>query len=448
LGDARLNRRLARLVEDLAAQPTASVPQACGTWAATKAAYRFWDSAQVSAAAIREAHQQGTVERLADHATVLVVQDTTNLDFTHHPATQGLGYLDRPPHQGLKVHSALAVSTAGVPLGLLHQEVWSRDPFTKGKHHQRRRREMAEKESQRWRDGLRVSQEVIPRPHTFIVVADREADIYELFAAPRRENGHLLIRATHNRRVDDVAGYLWAAIRQSPVRGQLTVALRRHDERPAREAHLTVRYMTLAIQRPRHGRRQPGPAELALQVILVEEEAPPATAEAICWLLLTTLPVDTLAQAGQCVYYYTLRWLVERYHYVLKSGCQVEELQLETAARIECALATYCIVAWRLLWLTYEARSNPELSADRVLAAPEWQSLYCTIHKTPTPPQTPPTLHQAVRWIAQLGGFLGRKSDGEPGVKVIWRGLRRLSDIAATWELAHQFPSQPAGTYG
>jgi hypothetical protein len=146
----------------------------------------------------------------------------------------------------------------------------------------------------------------------------------------------------------------------------------------------------------------------------------------------------------QVLRWYSYRWLIERYHYVLKSGCRLEQLQLETgdseallrsADRIQRALATYTIVAWRLLWITYLARYHPETPADTVLATHEWQALYCTIHKTPQPPLSPPSLNTCVRWIAQLGGFLARQGDGEPGVKTIWQGLRRLHDIAQTWLL-------------
>jgi hypothetical protein len=166
-------------------------------------------------------------------------------------------------------------------------------------------------------------------------------------------------------------------------------------------------------------------------------------------VLITTLPVATLEEAIQCTRWYSRRWLVERYHFVLKSGCRVEDLQLETGERIQIALATYCIVAWRLLWLTYEARQNPEVPCDRVLELHEWQSLYCTIHKTAVPPDTPPTLYQAVRWIAKLGGFLGRKGDKEPGVVTIWRGLQRLYDIAETWRLLYPGASpKNSDTYG
>lgn len=153
------------------------------------------------------------------------------------------------------------------------------------------------------------------------------------------------------------------------------------------------------------------------------------------WLLLTTLPVTSFEDVVQCLRWYSYRWLIERYHYVLKSGCRIEQLQLETAERIHRALATYTIVAWRLLWITYLARYHPDAPADTVLETHEWQALYCTIHHTALPPPSPPSVHTCVRWIAQLGGFLARRRDGEPGVKTIWQGLRRLHDIAQTWLL-------------
>ncbi len=168
---------------------------------------------------------------------------------------------------------------------------------------------------------------------------------------------------------------------------------------------------------------------------MAQEENPPPGMEAVSWLLLTTLAITCFEDVVQCLRWYSYRWLIERYHYVLKSGCRLEQLQLEAADRIHRALATYTIVAWRLLWITYLARYHPDTPADTVLQTHEWQALYCTIHQTPLPPDVPPNLRACVRWIAQLGGFLARKQDGEPGVKTIWQGLRRLHDITQTWLL-------------
>jgi hypothetical protein len=170
-------------------------------------------------------------------------------------------------------------------------------------------------------------------------------------------------------------------------------------------------------------------------VIQALEVDPPPGVEPVNWLLLTTLVITCFEDLVQCLRWYSYRWLIERYHYVLKSGCRLEQLQLESADRIHRALATYTIVAWRLLWITYLARYHPDLPADTILETHEWQGLYCTIHHHPHPPDSPPNLRDAVRWIAQLGGFLARSHDGEPGVKTIWQGLRRLHDIAQTWLL-------------
>jgi hypothetical protein len=431
------------LVEDLARRPHTSVPQACEDWAATKAAYRFWGSPVVTAAAIRQAHIDSTLSRLRPLGRILVIQDTTELNFTRHPATVGLGYLDHPACWGLKVHSALAVSLEGVPLGLVNQHVWRRDPKEKGKSHRGSGRPIEEKESRRWLDALGATEQAIPLPTEVITVADREADLYELFALPRRPGSDLLIRSDHRRRVHHEAKFLYEAIRQSPVRGEKELEVHRRPDRAARRAKLWVRWERLEWIAPAGKRGVP--PRLELTVLLVEEQGAPAGEKPIAWLLVTTLPVTTLGEAWECARWYGLRWLIERYHYALKSGCQMEDLQLETAERLEKALATYGIVAWRLLWLTYEARRHPQKSCGEILAPHEVEALYWAVHKTPIPSSAPPTLQQSVRWIGQLGGFLARRGDGDPGMKVLWRGLSRLQDIAATWEfLSRRLPAHHA----
>ncbi len=437
LGDARLARRLVQMVEALSAQPGASVPQAMGDWAATKGAYRFWDHATVTAAAILAPHQAQTVARAAGQTRVLVVQDTTSLDFSAHPQTSGLGTLDHAWVRGLKVHSALLVSLAGVPLGLLHQQVWARSGPA-GKH--RRQRATAEKESQRWLDTLTASQAALPPALGLITVADREADIYDLFALPRRAGSDLLIRAAHNRAVSEAEGYVQSALQAAPVAGTVTVRVPRHDDAPARDVVMQVRFATVHWQPPRHHPARAHLAPIAVQGVLATEIPAPAHGKPLRWLLVSTLPVSSLADAVQLLEWYTRRWVVERFHYVLKSGCHIEALQLETAERLQRALATYDVVAWRLLWLTYQARVQADQPATAHLAPDEIQVL-TRLRGLPQLPADPPlTLRQAVRRIAQLGGFLARTADGAPGVKTLWRGLQRLSDLLAGWRTAHAQP--------
>jgi hypothetical protein len=443
LGDARRNRRLVKIVSDLVAQPNSSVPQASGNWAATQGAYDFWGNPRVKADEIIQAHQCSTIARVEQQQVVLAVQDTTELNFTHHPGKKGLGYLDSSKSRGLKVHSTFCVSSSGVPLGLLNQQVWVREDQDLGKKHLRHKKNIQEKESQRWITALAQTQTAIPLATTVVTVADREADIYDLLITPRSVNSHLLIRASHNRAVSSLepsgakGQRLLDRLHHCPVRGQITIEIHPVADKEPRQAILTIRATSVEIQPPLGHPNYQQLSPMTIQVIQAREENPPTGVKPVSWLLLTTLPINGFTDALQCLRWYSYRWLIERYHYVLKSGCRLEQLQLETADRIERALATYSIVAWRLLWLTYEARYHPSALADTVFQSYEWKALYCYVHSTPIPPETPPTLNQCVRWIARLGGFLGRKGDGEPGVKTIWLGLRRLDDIAGTWKLLY-----------
>jgi Transposase Tn5 dimerisation domain/Transposase DNA-binding len=439
-----LNRRLVKMVDDFANNPEASVPEASGDWAATKAAYRFWDNQRVGPDAIRAAHRRGTLDRLPDLGMILTIQDTTAIDLTGHPATAGLGYLAHPARSGLFLHSTLAISGSGVPLGLLDQRTWARDPATLGKRADRNSKETHQKESRRWLDALAATEQVVPAGLQIVTVADREADFYDLLAAPGRPGSHLLIRAKPRRRVRHLERLLGRALRAEGSRGTIAVELPRGDDRPARSARLTVRFATLEIAPPStHPRRKELP-HLRITAILAEEESPPEGQKPVCWWLVTTLGIASLADAERAVLWYTWRWLIERYHYVLKGGCRVERLQLETAARLERALATYAVVAWRLLWLTYEARRHPQESCESVLSRDEWRVAHRVVNKATPEPASPPSLREAVRQIARLGGFLARKGDGEPGVKTIWRGLRRLNDLVTGWRLASSHPPSEA----
>lgn len=435
LGDLRRNRRLIRIVEDLAAQPHASVSQASRDAAAMQGVYDFWSNPRISPETILSAHQRRSVERISTHETVLAIQDTSELDFSSHRRTQGLGPLSNPAARGLKVHTVLAASAAGVPLGILHQKVWAREKTRRSDT--RRRASIAQKESARWLESLEVSQTLIPRETRVITIADREADMYELFGHPRRINSEFLIRAAQNRstKADTFSANvqpLFAAIRQAPCQGQLSLELQRTPRRAAREATLSIRFTHLWLQPPAHLKSL---SPIAVDVILAEEDQPPFGEKPICWLLLTTLAISDLGAACQSLWWYAQRWVIERYFFTLQSGCRIEELQLERADRLQRALATYTIVAWRLLWLTYEARQHPNCSVEDILEPPEWQALYCTIHQTPRPPSAPPNLGECVRWIAQLGGFRNRQKNESPGIETLWRGLQRLHDIAATWQL-------------
>lgn len=322
LGDSRRNCRLVKIVSDLAAQPEASVPQASGDWAGTKAVYEFWANRQVKAQAIRYAHQKATVERIKQHETILAIQDTTELNFTHHTSKKDLGHLDSITSRGLKVHSVFCASPQGVPLGLLNQKVWARDVSNIGKKHSRHKREIKEKESQRWLDSLSVTEEVIPENVTVVTVADREADIYEFLSQPRRTNSELLIRAYQNRSVrafdSEQIEKMQSVIRKVDPVGTAKIELQKTAKRQARKATLTLRATSVEIQPPKGNINYSSLKPIKIQIILAEEENPPAGVAPVSWLLLTTLTVASFDDVVQCLCWYSYRWLIERYHYVLK----------------------------------------------------------------------------------------------------------------------------------
>lgn len=443
LGDKRRSERFRKIVETAVAHPTASIPQAQGNWPGTKATYRFWGSAQVTPQKLLAAMGAATARRATDHPTVLLIQDTSNINFSGSPAA-GLGYLDHGKAKGILAHSSLAVSPEGVPLGIVGQHLWVRPPEQLGIAATRSQRAIEDKESWRWIQGLQDNEAVMGPGRRLIHIADREADIFDLLACPRQPGADLLIRATHNRCIAD-GKRLWDHLAAGPRQGTMRVELQKADGRPARTASLELRWQQVDILPP--ARAEPH-APVLLQALLVSEPAPPKGAAPICWKLLTTLPITGIADALGCVQWYTQRWLIERFHFVLKSGCHVEALQLRSLESLKNALVTYSLVAYRLMWLLYESRRHPDGRCDQILDLPEWKALYSYHHKTFAESEQCPTLEEAVRWIAMLGGFLNRKGDGNPGIKNLWRGMRRLQDLAELWIIFENGSYQQPNSYG
>lgn len=402
----------------------------------------FWGNQRVSHAAIISQQRAETLERMAGERLVLLVQDTTSLDFSHHPRTEGLGPLENANCRGFFAHSTLAVSQQGIPLGLLEQQVWVRRDEETGKRARRHERPFVEKESYKWVKGL-ASLEPAASEAQGVVVCDAEGHIYEFLDVLLEQSLDFIVRAADARSFTLEGQALFEASAQQPVQQQYTLSLKRRPDRDAREAKVELRFGSLTLKRPQ--RSTALRACLTVYVVDVFEPNPPPGQAAVHWLLLTSLPVQTVEQALQIAVWYSYRWLVERFHYVLKSGCKLEERQLREEARLERLLAVFSLVAWRLLWLTYQARQTPDLACTLALQPLEWQALYAFIHHTQRLPDAPPSLRQAVRWIAQLGGFLGRQADGEPGVKVIWRGWTRLHDIVQTWSISHSHPFPDVG---
>ena len=449
--DGRLRERALTLLRDFYAQPLAPIPQACGGSAAkTKAAYRFLSNPNVDLDTLLASHVEATAKRMQAHPVVLSVQDTTSLNYNAHPATSGLGPINTHADatQGLKLHDTLAFTPEGVPLGVIDAECWAREAICADtKAQASSRRPVEETEALRWLTSYQQTArlQALLAETRLVSVADREADLYELFAqAQQTPNGpDLLIRANRSRArrvdADEALPLLWDHVKAQPEAGTIELHIPGKGGRKARTAHLLVRHAPLTLRAPR-GKKGP---KLKLWAVHAIEPTPPLGSEAVEWLLLTTVAVEDFAQACERLSWYAVRWRIEVYHRTLKSGCRIEDRRLAEAGNLQACLALDMVVAWRVLYLTHLGRHTPDVPCSVFFEEAEWKALYSFHHQQPAPPDEPPTLGVAMRMVAQIGGFLGRKRDGDPGATVLWRGLDKLSFITDTFRLFH--PALPNG---
>jgi len=434
LNDKRLDKRAEKIVRDFSAKPTASIPEFSESWPATKAVYDFCANETVVASQITQAQRQATQVRRQGYPLVLGLQDTTEINLSHYPSTEGTGILSSVYSQGFLAHSTFVVTPDGLPLGLLAQECWAREESASGQSQAKVERPIEEKESYKWLKALNESTADLPATTQMLVVSDRESDIMEYFLHPRPSQVELLLRSSQDRRIEGSEWLLWQTVKRGPVQGVITVEVNAKAQQPARTATCQVRFQPVTVRPPKNRPASlPKLKAVKLWAILLEEVDPPEGVKPLEWRLLTTMTVATFDDACRMIEFYTLRWLIERFHFVLKSGCRIEERRLGSVSAIQRFLALANVVAWRLLYLTYVARIDPDLPCTVALHPVEWQALYGFIHKTQSIPTSPPSLHQATLWIAQLGGFLARKGDGHPGAKVLWRGWQRLTDLVQTW---------------
>lgn len=443
LGDSRLTKRLKSIVSDFYARPQCSIPQACQSRAKTKATYRFLENPAMTMDKVLQSHYETTLDRVRREKIVLSVQDTSTLNYTAHPAAQNLGPIGYSLEKGigLILHDTMSFTSQGIPLGLLDVQCWARDAKDFGKKRRRRELPIEQKESNKWLTSFRKTvqaQRQCPKT-TLVSVGDREADIYELFELALGEKSisgkpELLIRASYNRRLGDDQGYLWERVTQQAVSGIQEIRVPRSGSRPARMAKLEIRFAQVTLKSPKQYTKT-GPGLNVWAVLVQEVDFLEDVKEPLEWMLLTTLAVTTFEQAVEKIDWYKVRWGIEVYHRTLKSGCKIEERRLGTADSIETCLGIDMVVAWRIVYLTRLGRDTPNVPCTVYFEEAEWKALNVYITKNPLPPEHPPTLREATRMVASLGGFLGRKSDGEPGTESIWIGLQRLDDMTGMWKI-------------
>jgi len=424
----------------LAANPEASVNGACDGVNDTIAAYRFFNNPQIEPKRILQPHVEATKRRMQAEPVVLVVQDTTELDYSDHPP-EDARCLNKAERLGLYDHTHLAVTPQGLCLGVVGQEQFDRAPESLGNSAQRKTLPIEDKESFRWLSGYRLASQLQgPCPDTQIVsVADSEADIYDIFLEVLQQAtpADFIIRGKENRstpqRDAEAGGAVYRKVRDevsvSEVRATRTVELSRTPKRAARRAELEIRALRVTVKPPHARSRLP---QVTYNVVLVQEVNGPGDGTDVEWLLITTLPIDTVDEILQVVDYYVARWTIEVYFRVLKTGCRVEEIQLETVHRLKNCLAFYKIIAWRVMHLTYLGRECPELPCTAVFDDCEWKSVWRVTTKKEVP-RRPPTLSEFIPLLARLGGYNNRKHEKPPGPQVLWVAIRRMTDFATAW---------------
>jgi Transposase DNA-binding len=441
--DRRLKKRLGKLLGDLTHRIGSTMPLACQDWAATKAAYRFFDNSRVDEGIILGGHFDATHTRFAATAgTVLVLHDTTEFSFTR-DTPDGVGQLSfvkgrHVTHTvcGLLLHSSLVVTTDGLPLGLAAVKFWTRKKF-KGTNALKKRINptripIEQKESVRWIENLKQATQRLGDPARCVHVGDRESDIYELFCAAEEVETHFLVRTCVDRLAGRGGTTISKKMAREPIRGRHEVEVRDEHGRVS-TARVLLRFCRMTVHPPiAKKRRYP---VLSLTVISARERGTPAGRDPIRWELLTDLPVEDLASAIEKLNWYAMRWKLETYHKVLKSGCRAEQSKLRTAERLTNLLAVFCLIGWRVFWLTMTNRVTPDAPAESVLTRTEIEILDRVAEPAPAAKQT--VSHYLVA-IARLGGYLARTKDPPPGNMVLWRGLTRLTDIQLGFELHSQ----------
>jgi len=459
-GDKRLSSRLLKIADSFANSPEKSINQACEDWSQSKAAYRFFQNDSVCEDKILDNHIAKTVGRAKKYSTILAIQDTSYISYKNHKKTKGLGIIAARTRSksinfqthGLIMHTTFAVTTEGLPIGLLDQKINSRPALDEElkalkKNSHNIALPIEEKESMRWIDSFEKYNNYIGLKNIKVVtVCDREADIYDLFEMASKSKSAFLVRARQDRIINKKSMYskksgerLWSLLKNSPCRGEIEVIIPAHDNKPKRATTLEIRFGHFKMSPPRNNvknktRKLP---DLNLNAVYVVEKLAPIGDDPMNWMLLTNIKVNNLKKAVEKVDWYCLRWRIEIFHKILKSGLKVEECRLGTADRLIRYLTVMSVIAWRIFFITLIARSDPNLPCTYLLAEEEWKVLYTKMNHTKLYPNImPPTVREAVRWIAKLGGFLARKGDGEPGPITLWRGWKRLVDLTEGWNLA------------
>ncbi len=448
--DERLAQRARRLVGQIASMVGASIPAACQDWANTKAAYRFFSSESVSEHEILAGHFEATKSRMAAvDGRVLVLHDTSvftyqrdddsDLGEINHFRSKRKDGIKEVAARGLLMHSSLVITPEGLPLGLAAIKFWTRREF-KGcdalkKKINPTRVSIEEKESYRWLENIRAATALAVEPEHCVHIGDRESDIYELFWTAAELETHFLVRTCVDRLAGKKGKTIAAEMKQSSLQGLHRIAFQSSKGQQC-EAVLEIRFIKIEVHPPVG--KQSKYSSLTLTAIHATERGNPKGRERIQWKLLTNLNIGSLEEAVEKLDWYAQRWKIETFHKILKSGCRAEDSKLRTYERLTNFISLCCIVSWRVFWMTMLKRVAGDMPPSMTLTDTEIELLDKLSKRSAAELPANKTLSEYLLILAGLGGYLARANDPPPGNLVIWRGLRRLTDIQLGYALGRE----------
>lgn len=454
INDIRLQKRYKNLLGQLWCSLGNPIPYACQDWANTKAAYRFLSNDEVTDSKILKGHFESTKLRVKSQKDghILIIQDTTEFIYNRvnteaigwiskgYGGKDGLGKNKSYKRCGILMHSSLVVTSLGLPLGLCAIKFWTRKKF-KGTNALRgkinaTRIPIEEKESYRWLENLRQSDNLLQTPSRCVHIGDRESDIYELFCTAKNLGTHFLVRTCVDRLAGEGNVTMLRKLENADIKAYHNVIIREKGGKNI-EVNLAIKYERIKICPP-IGKHKKYPS-LFVTIIHATETSLPTNRSPIIWKLMTDLDVNSIDDAIEKLDWYSLRWKIETFHKILKSGCRAESLKLRTAQRLTNLIAIFCIMSWRIFWMTSIKRCSPNLPVNLVFTTEEIKlisklDINCKIKNN--------SVSCYITAVAKLGGYLDRNSDPPPGNMVIWRGMNRLADIAMGAKLAQKM------TYG
>lgn len=445
IGDIRLNRRAINITEGLGLAPGRTIPQTFVSRSEIKACYKFFDNDLVSDEKLLKPHLEKTIERIREYPVVLLPSDTSELDYTTKKAMVGKERVTNKK-SGLWLHATTAVTPERLTLGLVEANFWHREPEvaedTSASRTARDKAPIEEKETYRWVQSYLKACEVAREvPGTRIIsMTDREGDIIEYFetASEEKKKGiaaDFIIRSQYDRALqekDSEAKNMYKKLRQvlkeQTSLGELEFTIPPTEKRKGRKVKQQLRAAEVILK--------PSNKKVAVKInaIMAIEETPPEGEEPLIWIFLTSLPINTFEDVSRIISYYLCRWEIELFFKVLKSGCKIEERQLQTTDRMKALLAIFMILSWRVMFTMMLGRVCSEMSCSDLFEAAEWKSVYKILNKKKALPRKPPSLGEFIIMVAILGGYVATKSSAPPGVKTMWKGMARMIDFAIAWD--------------